>query len=502
MAAAPGTDFHLLARSISSSRFLLLGRVVLLAHVLLLCSTSSSSSSSSWGSNTTMFVSAFLIGPSSADIVRRQQPRQTALKVVTSRSSINGSSSSSATAGGTTERRNGKHLPLESQEEEDDDEKMQQRIPFIIEQLPMMKKSDFNTNNNNNNNPLYDRVFQEISEMCIDVFFNDNCISESKPTPIWKEVQLAYLRKLQQGDLRQRRKNNADTNLMFLARQVVPVKVNNNNNNHHHHHHHHHFSNNNNNNKYDFEDHTNKPLVLDLSQVYNLPRRRRKSTTTTTTTRNPFELLNYINGNNDHNVDDVDYVCGRVLGFVEVTQRSYGLGEEDDDETITTTTAASSSIHTSNDRMAQPQRWNTLRPILTNLAVRYEARGSGVGSRLLQALEQGVLTQWKGNNNLNNKEIILEVEDDNEKAIQFYQKRGYRPIFQDPASRRYDTNGLILRQMRCNRIVMRKNLVDKSSSPLSSLLVPASSSTLHPGGDELAFLTKAFQRLKESVLSF
>ena len=66
------------------------------------------------------------------------------------------------------------------------------------------------------------------------------------------------------------------------------------------------------------------------------------------------------------------------------------------------------------------------RPVLTNLSVRYEARRSGVGSKLVQACETRVLSQW------NLHEIILEVEDDNELARDFYKRRGYKVLFEDP----------------------------------------------------------------------
>jgi hypothetical protein len=53
-------------------------------------------------------------------------------------------------------------------------------------------------------------------------------------------------------------------------------------------------------------------------------------------------------------------------------------------------------------------------------------------------------------------EIILEVEDYNIQALEFYRKRGYDVLFSDPASRRYDVQGLWLRKVRCRRDVMRK----------------------------------------------
>lgn len=241
-------------------------------------------------------------------------------------------------------------------------------IPFVIEGLTG-KSSDF--------------VYQEISDMCIEAFFNDGI--PGRKIPFWKEWQLNYLRALQQADLRRRRNRNPNTNMMFVARRVVPASA---------------------------ESFKKTPLILDLEKVVNLPAD---------------------NGGGD-------YVRGQVLGFVEVTQRPYGLGESKigfDEE---------SKIN------LRKSSFYDKRPILTNLSVAYDARKSGLGTKLVDICEQEVLRRWYM------KEIILEVEDDNENALRFYQKRGYKILFADPASRQYDTSGLWLKQVRCSRQVMYKRL--------------------------------------------
>jgi ribosomal protein S18 acetylase RimI-like enzyme len=243
-------------------------------------------------------------------------------------------------------------------------------IPFVIEALNG-KSSDF--------------VYNEISEMCIEAFFNDG--EPGRKIPFWKEWQLNYLRALQQADLRRRRTRNPNTNMMFVARRVVPASA---------------------------DSFRRTPLILDLENVVNLPA---PST----------------NGGND-------YVRGQVLGFVEVTQRPYGLGETkigfDDESRIN----------------LRKSSFYEKRPILTNLSVSYDARKSGLGTKLVDICEHEVLRRW------NMKEIILEVEDDNMNAMRFYQKRGYKILFADPASRQYDTSGLWLKQVRCSRQVMYKRL--------------------------------------------
>lgn len=151
-----------------------------------------------------------------------------------------------------------------------------------------------------------------------------------------------------------------------------------------------------------------KPLILDVSKIQN------------------FSVDK--NGN---------YVKGEIVGFVEVTERAYGLGNPYDNMPRRRHKRRSSS---------------NMRPILTNLSVKAKARKSGIGSQLLDACEQ-VVSTWK-----DDSEIILEVEMDNPSALEFYKRRGYEELFTDPACRRFNTNGLILRKERCAKICMRKGL--------------------------------------------
>ena len=285
-------------------------------------------------------------------------------------------------------------------------------IPFEIERLPEQPS---------------ETVYKEISQMCINAFFNDGVTG--RRIPFWKDWQLAYLRTLQQTDLRIRRKRYPETNMMFIAREVVPV--------------------------------TNaamvqkSPLVLDLQKVFNLtPEQQRGGT---------------------------DFVQGQVLGFVEVTLRPYGLGSEqvgfDDDSRIQLRTNA----------------MHKKRPVLTNLSVKYEARKSGVGSRLMERCESEILQTWPAN-----KEIILEVESDNVNAFKFYQKRGFEKLFDDPAGRRYDTSGLMLRQLRCVRNVMRKDL----AGGLRGMVVRSNAlggGSINGDVNYMDLATKAIQRLRSSL---
>ena len=239
-------------------------------------------------------------------------------------------------------------------------------VPFVIERI--------------GDNPSQS-VFEETASMCIDVFFND----DPNPNAPWKQVQLSYLRNLQQSDLHNRKTSRRWRNEMFVARQVVPVS------------------------KLDSNIALKKPILLDFEGVVNLP----------------------------YNIHpDEDFVKDDVIGFVEVTEKTFGLPESNNEHSGT-----------------------ELRPVLTNLAVHPSFRKAGVGSSLLQACEDIVAQDWHAHN-----EIVLEVEDDNPKALEFYEKRGYQVVFEDPASRRYDTNGFFLQKKQCTKICMRKILDEEQGS--------------------------------------
>lgn len=65
------------------------------------------------------------------------------------------------------------------------------------------------------------------------------------------------------------------------------------------------------------------------------------------------------------------YKLGDVIGFVEVSARPFGLGQGSD---LSDT--------------GRPK----IRPVLANLAVKKEVRGSGVGSKLVEACEEKVIS--------------------------------------------------------------------------------------------------------------
>lgn len=320
------------------------------------------------------------------------------------------------------------------------------KIPFIIERIP--------------NNPSSE-LYKEIAQMCITAFFNtDNNSNPSqqqqqqRPIPIWKEWQLAYLRTLQAGDLERRRKREPMKNRMFLARQVVPLTTTQLQPP-----------------KLQKQPPRKRPLVLDTSLIRNL----------------------------DNQLEDVDYMYGDIIGFVEVTQRPYGLGEEG---------------------------YMVERYVLTNLSVDSLARQSGVGTALVNVCEQTIYSEYcrdysKNNNGSNNShnnnglkvmnnysddptkkstnlvvvsEIVLEVEDDNYNAINFYRKRNYMDVCIDPTSRRYDLSGLWLQQIRCKRLVMKKDLRKSTNGVTGNSIVTNMENTMSMG-------LQALQRFRDNLLN-
>lgn len=171
----------------------------------------------------------------------------------------------------------------------------------------------------------------------------------------------------------------------------------------------------------------------------------------------PTDTAAKINGNRIdpiddqiYNADKLDdagdngYMTGEMIGYCEVTEKTFGLG----------------GTYEKRDARKKP------RPYLGNLSVVEYARQSGVGSKLLDACEEAV-RDW----NAGHLEIVLQVEEDNKSAIQFYKRRGWEFVFADPTCRRYDTSGFFLRESRITKYAMIKPLdtvEDDGASDLGS----------------------------------
>mmetsp|Transcript_57535 Transcript_57535/g.130367 ORF Transcript_57535/g.130367 Transcript_57535/m.130367 type:complete len:270 (-) Transcript_57535:235-1044(-) len=101
------------------------------------------------------------------------------------------------------------------------------------------------------------------------------------------------------------------------------------------------------------------------------------------------------------------------------------------------------------------------RPLLANLAVAESWRCRGVGSKLVDTCEAEA-------QRLGFAEVVLQVEEDNERARTFYAARDYDELFCDRAARRYDASGIFLQNVRTSRLTLRKTLI--STAPADGKL--------------------------------
>jgi len=260
--------------------------------------------------------------------------------------------------------------------------------------------------------PSGDAIYKTISNLCIDVFFKELLDPSGKGRVNFvKEWQINYLKNLQAADLERRRDRYETTNEMFLAYEVKRTT--------------------------DVTDVLSRPLLMEeeLKGAYNME--GLSSSSSPDAKGNQKRII--IDNDNGGGGGDC-FVRGDLLGFVEITQRPYGLGKA--------TESSPSDMASVLEGFSFNER--PMRPVLTNLAVNKAARQYGIGSKLLEACEEHVRNGWDMN------EIVLEVEDYNTKGLEFYRQRGYEVLFSDPASRRYDIQGFWLNKVRCRREIMRK----------------------------------------------
>lgn len=268
------------------------------------------------------------------------------------------------------------------------------RVPFIIQNIGRGETHEID----------------EIVKLCINVFFNDeekiderndsNGRRKQIITP-WKAMQLAYLRRFQTGDILARNTFRQDQKVnLIIARTLHPVAsgtiINRN----------------------------RKELIFDVREIFNAD-----------------DLISTDGGG-------TSYAAGEIVGYCEVSEKNFGLGEN-----------------------FEVGRWQDKtkksRPYFSNLSVVPNARQSGVGGALLNACEDAV-RNW----NANHTEIVLQVEEDNQIAIQFYRKRGWEIVFADPTCRRYDTSGFFLKESRITKYAMIKRLEQRRSTETLSYIGP------------------------------
>ncbi|KAL7505557.1 hypothetical protein ACHAXN_003011 [Cyclotella atomus] len=240
-------------------------------------------------------------------------------------------------------------------------------IPYVIQRIGRGNKKEI----------------EELTRLCIDVFFNEQTIDRNsgaervrtqRVTP-WKAVQLAYLRNSQAGDILARNafKKNQRVDII-VARRVL----------------------------YDsYLTESKQNCVQDYDQIYN---------------KDQLAVVD----------DQTKLVLGEIIGYCEVIEKNFGLGEMSSGKPV---------------------------PYLANLSVSKSARQSGVGSKLLEVSED-VVRDWKAGH----ATMVLQVEEDNTDAIRFYKKRGWQFVYADPTCRRYDTSGFFLKESRITKYAMVKQI--------------------------------------------
>lgn len=268
------------------------------------------------------------------------------------------------------------------------------RVPFIIQNIGRGETHEID----------------EIVKLCINVFFNDEeknderNVSNGRKKQIitpWKAMQLAYLRRFQTGDILARNTFRQDQQVdLIIARKVHPVAsgtiINGN----------------------------REELIYDVRQIFNAE-----------------QLITTDGGGT--------YAAGDIIGYCEVSEKNFGLGENF-------------------EAGRRQEKTKKSRPYLSNLSVVPNARQSGVGGALLDACEDAV-RNW----NANHTEIVLQVEEDNQTAIHFYRRRGWEIVFADPTCRRYDTSGFFLKESRITKYAMIKRLEQRRSTETLTYIGPS-----------------------------
>lgn len=103
------------------------------------------------------------------------------------------------------------------------------------------------------------------------------------------------------------------------------------------------------------------------------------------------------------------------------------------------------------------------RPYLANLSVRPASRRQGVGRRLVHACEE-MVRSWGYD------ELILQVEDSNQHARNLYRDMGYIDLYTDATGRKYELSGMSIKNVRINKVTLRKALVPSAAkNPFAAL---------------------------------
>ena len=263
-----------------------------------------------------------------------------------------------------------------------------QRVPFIIQRLGRGTKKEI----------------EEITQLCVDVFFNEQKDDITNNVAPWKALQLAYLRNYQRGDILSRNTFKKDQLVdLIVARRVYSVDA-------------------------------SSPMNANSNEI--------------------IDSDNEIFNADCLPTGESKLVAGEIIGYCEMMEKKFGLGGKFEGQ------QPNNDDMKDNDDQEDKEEEEKLRPYLGNLSVVKYARRSGVGSRLMDEGEQ-IVREWDAGHT----EIVLQVEEDNPSAIQFYKRRGWEYVFADPTCRRYDTSGFFLKESRITKYCMIKRLDEQKANP-------------------------------------
>jgi ribosomal protein S18 acetylase RimI-like enzyme len=139
---------------------------------------------------------------------------------------------------------------------------------------------------------------------------------------------------------------------------------------------------------------------------------------------------------------------GTVVGFIEVSVKSFGLGVEtvspfNFEDSLSAGLAGLVSPEVGPQKPV---------PLITNLCVSPPHRRSGVATQLVRAALAGCadLGSYPA--------CSLQVESDNGAALSFYRRLGFKEAFRDPACRRLEVKWWGIDSVRTTKVALRKEL--------------------------------------------
>lgn len=161
--------------------------------------------------------------------------------------------------------------------------------------------------------------------------------------------------------------------------------------------------------------------------------------------------------NNNDNLYRHDNTEGEIIGYCEVVEERLDLRPGNNN----------SSINERRQNERERRRTARLRPVISNLSVRENARRCGVASDLVEACEEAVRSSWRlespssssSSMTRMHNEVFAQVEDGNVAAKKFFGRRGYVEMFADPTCKKVVLDGsLFPREVTLTKVTMSKSI--------------------------------------------